>query len=254
MIYIIGANGFVGSAFVRWCEEQGQPYVGLTRENYNEHVGTACDVLVNANGNSRKPLATQYPLKDFQMSVESVVKSCIDFKFEKYMFLSSCDVYSYFATPEGNRESDPIDLSNVSRYGFHKLSAERYVEYAAKDYIIFRLGGMVGPGLKKNAVYDVTHGGPVWLDAGSELQFMLTDDVASIAMSVGAQQSGRAINLCGTGVISVQQMMDFYGKPVPVNPGSPKVRYEINTDLLQSLVTVPSTIETVRAYIEAAAS
>ncbi len=250
MIYVIGANGFVGGAFVRWCEGAGKPFVGLSRSNYDQFVGSSCELLVNANGNSRKPLATQDPLFDFQMSVESVVKSCVDFKFDKYMFLSSCDVYSYFETPVGNAESDAIDLSKVSRYGFHKLNAERYVQYAASDWLVLRLGGMVGPGLKKNAVYDVVNGGPVWLDAASELQFMHTDDVASIAMSLASTQSCKDINLCGTGVVSVQQMMEFHGKAVPVNPGSPRVRYEINTDLLQSLVTVPLTIDTVKAYIE----
>lgn len=252
MIYVIGANGFVGGAFVRHCEKLSLPHVGITRQNCDDFKGTRCDLLVNANGNSRKPLATSDPLLDFQLSVESVVKSTLDFKFEKYMFLSSCDVYSHFATPEGNRESDEIDVSKVSRYGFHKLTAERYVQYSAKNWIVFRLGGMVGPGLKKNAVFDVTHGGPVWLDPESELQFMRTEEVAAIAMKLAESHSGKVVNLCGTGVVSVKQMMEWHGAQVPVSPGSPKVRYEINTDLLQSLTSVSSSADAVKAFIEAA--
>jgi nucleoside-diphosphate-sugar epimerase len=249
MIFIIGANGFVGSAFVRWAEANGREYKAITRENYADMKGSSCDVLINANGNSRKPLAQKDPLLDFQMSVETVVKSTLDFKYGIYILLSSCDVYSHVSTPVGNRENDPIDVKQVSRYGFHKLTAEQYVQYGAPRWVVFRLGGMVGPGLKKNAVYDVLHGGPVWLDPASELQFMHTDEVAATAMSLCEGQTGNTINLCGTGVVSVGQMMDWAGGPVQVNPGSPTVRYEINTDLLNSLIRVSSSAETVKQFI-----
>lgn len=252
MIFVIGANGFVGSAFMRWATSQGREAVGLTRQNYDEFKGAECDLLVNANGNSRKPLANEQPLLDFEMSVESVVRSTIDFKFRKYVFLSSCDVYSHVATPEGNDESSVIDPNKLSRYGFHKLLAERYVQFAAPDWMIFRLGGMVGPGLKKNAVFDVLKGGPLWLDPASELQFLSTDEVAATAMALAERLSGEVINLCGQGVVSIRQMIEWHGTEVPVNPGSPRVRYEVNTDKLRSIASVSSSADAVRAFIEAA--
>ena len=71
MIFILGGNGFVGSAFARLCRATGQEYVVLARDNYAAHRGRACSVLVNANGNSKKYLSNDEPLVDFDQSVRS---------------------------------------------------------------------------------------------------------------------------------------------------------------------------------------
>ena len=65
MIYIIGGRGYVGSGFARYCRTRRLPHQVITRENYDEFAGTSCDVLVNANGNSRKFLADREPVAEF---------------------------------------------------------------------------------------------------------------------------------------------------------------------------------------------
>ncbi len=54
MIYLIGGRGFVGSACARLFAAKGIEHRVITRENYASFRGTPCDVLINANGNSRK--------------------------------------------------------------------------------------------------------------------------------------------------------------------------------------------------------
>ena len=44
MIFILGGNGFVGSAFARLCRATGQEHVVLARDNYAAHRGRACSV------------------------------------------------------------------------------------------------------------------------------------------------------------------------------------------------------------------
>ena len=75
MITIIGGNGFVGSAYARLLAAQGVPHQVVTRENYASLRGGACDVLINANGNSKKFLAAREPLNEFDQSVRSVAQS-----------------------------------------------------------------------------------------------------------------------------------------------------------------------------------
>src|SRR5881397_1495230 len=99
MIFILGGEGFVGSAFARLCQAQRRPYASITRENYRDFIGKSCEVLVNANGNSRKTLAANAPLSDFDASVRSVRQSLIDFRPETYVLLSSCDVYPDCSAP-----------------------------------------------------------------------------------------------------------------------------------------------------------
>lgn len=249
MIFIIGGRGLVGSAFARQCEAQGLPYAILDRESYPRYFGQSCSLLVNANGNSRKPLAVSDPMADFDASVRSVRASLRDFRFERYVHLSSCDVYADCSSAATTRESAAIDVGQQSPYGFHKYLAEQCVQHAAPDWQIFRLGGFVGPGLKKNAIFDILNGGPLWLDPASELQFLHTDDAARIVLQLARGTAAREVfNLCGKGTIALSEVIAATGRQVPVQPGSRLVRYDVSIEKIGSLVRIPLTRETVLRF------
>jgi nucleoside-diphosphate-sugar epimerase len=251
MIYILGGRGFVGSAFARYCAAAEMEFAVLDRENYEQFRGTACTLLVNANGNSRKPLAAKDPLFDFDASVRSVRTSLLDFRFESYLHISSGDVYADCSTPAASREEVVPDPRSQSIYGFHKWLAEQCVRNGASRWLILRLGGMVGPGLKKNAVFDVLGGGPVWLQPESRLQYIHTDDVVRIAFELVERAVwGEVFNLSGSGTMSVAEMIAALGRDVAVQPGSPQVTYEIDTSRLAAIMPVPETRETVLRYID----
>jgi nucleoside-diphosphate-sugar epimerase len=251
MIFVIGGNGFVGSAFGRVCEAAGREYAVITRQNYDDYRGRACSVLVNANGNSKKFLSNDQPLTDFDLSVRSVRASLIDFKFDSYVMLSSCDVYPDCSTPETTREDDPIDVAKQSRYGFHKYLAEQCVRHAAGRHLVFRMGGFVGPRLRKNAIFDILSGGPLWLHPDSELQFLPTDELArAVLRMVDAGVTNDTFNVCGRGVIRLAEVVRLVGREVPVKPGAPTVRYEIGLDKVSRLVTLPDTRASVSAFVQ----
>jgi hypothetical protein len=109
---------------------------------------------------------------------------------------------------------------------------------------------MVGPGLKKNAVFDILNGGPLWLDPASELQYLHTDDVASILfrlLDLGVD--GEVLNCCGRGVMRLVEIMELAGKNVCVKPGSPRVRYEVAVEKLERYMCVPETRVRVRVFV-----
>lgn len=250
MIFVIGGNGFVGSAFGRACAAAGREYAVITRQNYDEYRGRACSVLVNANGNSKKFLSNDQPLTDFDLSVRSVRESLIDFKSETYVMLSSCDVYPDCSTPATTREDDPIDVARQSRYGFHKYLAEHCVRHAAPRHLIFRMGGFVGPGLRKNAIYDILNGGPLWLHPDSELQFLPTDELARVILRmVDDGVTNDTFNVCGRGTVRLAEVVRLAGRDVPVKPGAPTVRYEIGLDKVSRHVTLPDTRSSVSMFV-----
>lgn len=252
MIFIIGGKGFVGSAFVRVCEATGRRYAVITRQNYQEFIGRKCDVLINADGNSKKFLAEKDPMFDFDASVRTVRASLIDFKYDCYVYLSSCDVYPDCSSPATTSEAQEIDVSRQSPYGFHKYLAEQCVRHAAKKWLIIRFGGFVGPGLKKNPIYDILNGGPLWLDPESELQFIHTDQAAKIVLNLLDQGIFNDVfNICGRGVVKLHEIMDWIGRQVPVQPGSPRVRYEVNINKILTLTEIPETRSTVVDFIQA---
>jgi nucleoside-diphosphate-sugar epimerase len=250
MIFVIGGNGFVGSAFGRVCAEQGRECATITRENYDRYRGKACSVLVNANGNSKKFLSNEQPLLDFDLSVRSVRASLVDFRFDTYVMLSSCDVYPDCSSAETTREDAPIDAARQSRYGFHKYLAEQCVRHAAQRHLVFRMGGFVGPGLRKNPIFDILNGGPLWLDPASELQFLPTDALARSVLRVAdAGVRNETLNICGRGVVPLADVIRMAGRDVTIKPGAPAVRYEVGLDKVSRYVALPPTRESVEAFV-----
>jgi nucleoside-diphosphate-sugar epimerase len=249
MVFLLGGHGLLGSAFARVLSLAGTPYQILTRDNYAEFAGQSCRLFINANGNSRKPLAQRDPVADFDANVRSVRRTLIDFPSDGYLHLSSCDVYPDCSAPAVTPEDLTIDGARQSPYGFHKYLGELCVRHAHPNWLVFRLGGFVGPALKKNAIFDILNGGPLWLHPDSELQFLHTDTAASLMLSIAAQGVSREVfNLCGSGTIRLQEVIDFTGKQVAVQPGSPTVRYEVAIDKVSRHVRVPATRDTVLSF------
>jgi nucleoside-diphosphate-sugar epimerase len=252
MIFIVGGNGFVGSAFTRYCVEHGIDHAVISRENYRDFVGRRCEFLVNANGNSRKFRAQEQPLEEFDESVRTVRASLIDFHADCYVYLSSCDVYADCSSAQTTAEDLHVDVTAQSPYGFHKYLAEQCVRHAGDRWLILRLGGLVGPRMMKNAIFDILQGGPLRLDPASELQYLSTDDAAQLAFELFDRRlHGQVFNVCGKGVISLNEVMGAVGHRVDVLSDSPRVRYCVAVDKLARIVPIPETRRTVLEFLQA---
>ncbi len=250
-IFVLGGKGFVGSAFVRVASKRHRVAV-ITRQNYEHHRGRSCDLLINANGNSKKFLADQDPAAEFDASVASVLRSLVDFPARRYVYLSTIDVYPCVDDPRRNRETAAIDPAWQSRYGLHKHLAEQVVRRYAASWLICRLGGMVGAGMWKNSIFDILHDRPLRVSAASEYQFMHTDEVAKIVLSlVRLQPENDVFNVCGAGCVSLAEVAALAGKPPPQYAVElPRVEcYEVNVSKLQAIVPVPETVATIRAFV-----
>jgi nucleoside-diphosphate-sugar epimerase len=213
-------------------------------------VGSTFDIFINANGNSSKIVASRQPIDDFDASVRSVRRTLLDFQIGVYVYLSSCDVYADCSSPATTREELAGDPTGQSTYGFHKWLAEECVRHDANRWLIFRLGGMVGPGLRKNAIFDILNGGPVWLDPESRLQFMSTDVVAATVLElVDRQIHGNIFNLCGDGTVRIADAITWSGQEIAVSPGAPVVVYDVALDSIRSAVPVPGSENAIRAFM-----
>ena len=254
MIYLVGAGGFVGSAYARLFSHLGLAFTAITRESFDDHRGTACDILINANGNSKKYLADRDPMADFDQSVRSVAETLAAFDAKTYVLLSSGDVYADPSGPATTREAAPLTFEGQSRYGFHKYLAEQIVLARHPDCLVVRMGGFVGPGLKKNAVFDILTGGPVWLDPASTLQFISTDRAAGLVWSLVEQGvRGEVVNLGGRGMLRIGDLHAELGSASPFQDGAPTVRYELSLDKLAGFVgadALPESTAEVAAFVE----
>jgi nucleoside-diphosphate-sugar epimerase len=250
VIFIFGAAGFVGSAFVHYCQAGGLPYAAVTHETYRDWVGQPSDLFINAAGNSGKRLSMADPLRDFDRNVRDTLQSLLNFPAARYVYISSIDVYNDCAQPTHNAESASIQPARLSRYGLGKYLAEQLVRRYAAQSLIVRLGGMVGPGLRKNAVYDVTQLGRLFVDADSEYQYLHTAWVAESILQLGGRcPDGDIVNLCGDGTVRPRDVAAWSGRPLPASDG-PLERYDVNISKLRTLVSVHSSESSVRRHLE----
>ena len=254
MIFLMGGNGFVGQAYARLFTQRGLPFEIITRENFDSFAGRSCDLFVNANGNSVKFMADREPVAEFDASVRSVVRSLTEIESQAYIFLSSGDVYPDTTSPAVTREDAPIDLARSSRYGLHKALAETYIRNSHPRALIMRMGGFVGPGMRKNAVFDMINGQPVWLDLDSELTFIGTDTAAQIVYALFEKGiAGETINLGPRVPVRLRGIYDRLGCMSEVKADARKVRFELNVDKLEALYgqPLPTTADEIEAFLVA---
>jgi nucleoside-diphosphate-sugar epimerase len=250
MIFILGGNGFVGSAFARLCRDRGLEFAIIDRSNYSQFVGRNCDIFINAAGNSKKFLTRQTPLLDFDASVRTVRASLNDFPCNTYVLISSADVYPDSSSTQTTSESQFLDVAKMTPYGFHKHLAELCVRHSASRWLIARCGGFVGPLIKKNPIFDIINGGPLWISEESELQYIHTDQSASIILGLvhlGIQNE--IFNISGSGVVRLSKVMEWTSRSVLVSPDSPFFRCEMNLDKVSSFLQLPETQTVVRDFI-----
>lgn len=252
MIFILGGAGFVGSAYTRWCRERSMRHAVITRSNYTDFVGQSCDILINAAGSSSKVMANSDPIRDIELSTVAVRKSLVDFKYDRYVHISSCDVYPNCSSLAGTREDCELDVSAQSHYGFHRFLAEQCVRHESKYWLMIRQGGLVGPGLRKNAIYDILYGSRLWLDPASELQFINSDVAAALVMTLVERRASREVfNVCGDGTIGLEAVMKLAGRRPELVSGAERSVYNVSIDKLKREVPVPPTRTAVSEFVKA---
>ncbi len=251
-VFIMGGDGFVGSAFVRQCEVRNLDWEAVELDNYDQFRGKSCDLLINAAGNSKKYLANQDPVRDFEYSLVALLRSFQDFQFSSYVYISSIDVYSDHSNPEKNREDAAINIADLSHYGFHKFLGENIVRHYLPRWLIVRLGGVLGPGLKKNPVFDLLDDVPLRVNEESRYGYIATDTAAGFVLDLaGMGRENEIVNLCGTGTVSLAEIRKWLKKPLRYQGKAPPIeRYEINNEKLRSLFDVPQSRLTARRFIE----
>lgn len=252
MIFLLGGQGFIGSAFSRLFKKLDIECHVINRENYTSYINKPCKVLINANGNSSKVIAKKDPLRDFQANVLSTYKLLLDIPSDFYIHLSSCDVYPDCSKTDTTREDFSPEPGEQSNYGFDKYLGELCCRHLAKKWLIFRLGGFVGTGLKKNPVFDILHGDKLWVSPDSSFQFMDVDECADIIWKVyQAGYYNEVYNICADGAILISTILGLADARNRMElPSTPPVHYNVNIEKIKKIIKIPDTYTAVKEYVE----
>lgn len=246
---LVGHRGYVGSAFATHLRDQGVPFLGLDRSNVDAHRGVTARYVIDAAGSSDRRLPETDPLASFRLIVERTLALLTGLRFEHFVSLSSIAVYPEPGSPATTRENAHIDPALLTTYGVFKYLSECLVQRYAPKWTLLRLGPMVGPGLRKNSIFDLLERGTVYVSPDSTLPYLDTRDVARIAWSL-RDQDNEIFNLTGRGTARIADVaLDLGIQLAPELYGRPTESFDIDIAKVSDLVEVPETAATLARFI-----
>jgi hypothetical protein len=144
---LIGASGFVGSTLLR---QTG--FEALYRSTNIAGIdGRSFDTVVCAAAPAQKWIANREPAADHR-NIDALMGHLGTVQCRRFVLVSTVDV---FAAPEGVDEDSVVDESTLHPYGLHRRLLERFCAQRFERCLVVRLPGLVGPGLRKNALFDL---------------------------------------------------------------------------------------------------
>lgn len=161
---LIGHTGFVGSTLKK------QHHFDSFFRSTDIHTITnrEFELLVCAGAPAKKWLANQKPVEDRE-SIEKLITALSSVRCKRFVLISTVDVFS---NPNGVDESSVVDTAGLHPYGLHRHDLEVFVKHQFGSSLIVRLPGLVGPGLRKNIIYDIhNNNGVEKIDSRSVFQF-----------------------------------------------------------------------------------
>ena len=158
---LIGYTGFVGSNLLR-----EYPFAGRYNSTNIERIADAYfDLIVCAGAPAAKWKANQEPAAD-RACLGRLMTALERVKAPRFVLISTVDVYG-----QVNGVDETCLPTGATPYGRHRLELEQFVA-AHFQSLIVRLPGLFGPGLKKNAIYDLMNNNQVEkIDSRSVFQF-----------------------------------------------------------------------------------
>ncbi|MBC7405456.1 MAG: pyridine nucleotide transhydrogenase [Cytophaga sp.] len=144
---LIGFSGFVGSTLLKQAL-----FESLYRStNISDIDGQSFDTVVCAGAPAQKWIANREPEADGQ-KIEGLIAHLKTIQCKTLILISTVDV---FKDSTGADEESPVDESGLHAYGLHRRLLEKFVANHFTNHLIVRLPGLVGPGLRKNVIFDL---------------------------------------------------------------------------------------------------
>jgi dTDP-4-dehydrorhamnose reductase len=161
---LIGHTGFVGGTLLRQ-----RPFDKLyASSNIAEVRGAGFDTVICAAAPAAKWIADRDPHADLA-NIQKLAAELGAMHAKRFVLISTVDV---FAHNQGKDEDSPLTEPDLTPYGRNRGWLERFVKERFPDALIVRLPGLVGPGLRKNVIFDFHNGNNLnVVDARAVFQF-----------------------------------------------------------------------------------
>lgn len=246
---LIGFSGFVGGTLLRQTHFDSL----FNSRNIHEIEGREFDLVVCAGAPAQKWIANQDPAADLE-KIQGLIAHLRTVRCRTFILISTVDV---FMRPVEVDETSPVPEDGLHAYGLHRRYLERFVEELFPEHLVVRLPGLVGPGLRKNVIFDLhNHHGLQAIESRARFQFYpmvnLWPDIEA-AVRVGL----KVVHLTAAPVTVEQVAQDGFGRPfTQTREGMPAV-YDMRTRYADVFggqgsyqYTARETLLAVRAYAQ----
>jgi len=143
---LIGFSGFVGGTLLSQTH-----FDFLYRStNIDDIHGRQFDTVVCCGAPAQKWIANSQPEADLE-NILGLIDILKNVKCKRFVLISTVDVFMKAVDVDENTQVDEVGLHP---YGLHRRLLEKFVQSEFSEHLIVRLPGLVGPGLRKNIIYD----------------------------------------------------------------------------------------------------
>lgn len=246
---LIGYSGFVGSTLVKQTQ-----FSALYRStNIHEIENREFDLVVCAGAPAQKWIANREPVKD-RKNIDALIDHLRTIKCKTFILISTVDV---FQDPIDVDESTHIDETGLHPYGLHRRLLEKFVEKHFPSHLIVRLPGLVGPGLRKNVIFDFLNNNNLHaIESRGVFQFYpMVNLWYDIQTALAARLS--LVHLTAAPISVADVSLKGFGKPFMQSLANAPARYDMQTrhaDIFGAAgrhqYSTRETLQAIRAYAQ----
>jgi nucleoside-diphosphate-sugar epimerase len=247
---LIGFSGFVGGTL---CKQAS--FSELYRSaNIHEIENREFDLVMCAGAPAHKWIANRDPVDD-RKKIGSLIDRLRTIRCKTFILISTVDV---FKDPICVDESTSVEEIGLHPYGLHRRLLEKFVEQHFSSCLIVRLPGLVGPGLRKNVIFDFLNNNNLHsIESRGVFQFYpMVNLWFDIQKALKANLS--LVHLTAEPISVSDVSLLGFGKPFTQTLANPPARYDMQTLHAQVFgssagryqISVRETIQAIRAYAQ----
>lgn len=246
---LIGFSGFVGTTLLKQAA-----FDALYRStNIHEIDNQDFDMVVCAGAPAQKWIANSKPEED-KAKIEALINHLKTITCDTFVLISTVDV---FKSPQGVDEDTVVDEDGLHAYGLHRRLLEKFVEVHFPKHLIVRLPGLVGPGLRKNVIYDFLHNNNLHaIESRGVFQFYPMVNLW-FDIQTALQQGLKLVHLTSEPVSVGAVSQQGFGRPFTQELGNAPARYDMQTRYAEQFgargrhqYSARETMQAIRAYAQ----
>jgi nucleoside-diphosphate-sugar epimerase len=218
---LIGHSGFVGTTLLKQCAFDAR----YRSTDIDDIRGRSFELVVCAAAPAQKWIANREPEQDLR-NIERLMDVLSRVSCGRFVLISTVDV---FGAPSAVTEASPVEEAGLHPYGLHRRLLEKFVAERFREHLVVRLPGLVGPGLRKNVIFDfLNENNLAAVESRNQFQFYPTVNLwhdVDVALRAGLQ----LVHLTAAPISVADVAEQGFGRPFRQELERPLVDYDMRS-------------------------